>query len=133
MDLDTTGTVLWIAAGFLMMAGVAGVVLALLLDKSAAQSAEAERARKREIRPAVAVEKAPAKPVDEKVLVARKTAYRQGLMVLVGLAVLTAIEFWIGVTGSFTVLLFVLILAKAGLILQYYMHLNRLWSEEEAH
>jgi hypothetical protein len=52
----------------------------------------------------------------------------------VGLAVLTALEFAIAAAleGS-TVFLFVVALVKAGLIIQYYMHLNRAWSEEEAH
>ncbi len=133
MDTEQIRLILWIVAGSLMVAGVVGVGLALFFDKSASQAVEAERARRKAVRPAVAVERAPAMPVDEKVLAARKAAYRRGLVVLVGLAVLTVIEFWIGVAGGFTVLLFVLILAKAGLILQYYMHLNRVWGEEEAH
>ena len=72
--------------------------------------------------------------VDEQALAARKTAYRQGVMVLIGLAVLTVLEFVIAVIlqGSVS-LLFIVVLAKAGLILQYYMHVNRVWSEEEAH
>jgi heme/copper-type cytochrome/quinol oxidase subunit 4 len=79
-------------------------------------------------------EKAPAERVDEKALTARKAAYRQGLYVLIGLAVLTALEFVIAsALGGSTVFLFVLALAKAGLILQYYMHLESVWSEEEAH
>jgi heme/copper-type cytochrome/quinol oxidase subunit 4 len=79
-------------------------------------------------------EEAPAEPVPEKVLTARSAAYRQGLYVLIGLAVLTALEFVIAslLEGS-TVFLFVLALAKAGLILQYYMHLDNVWSEGEAH
>jgi heme/copper-type cytochrome/quinol oxidase subunit 4 len=76
----------------------------------------------------------PAEPVDEKVLADRKAAYRQGLLVLAGLAVLTALEFWIATAaGGSTVFLFILALAKAGVIVQYYMHLDRVWSEEEAH
>jgi hypothetical protein len=65
---------------------------------------------------------------------ARRAAYRQGLLVLVGLAVLTALEFLVAsVLGGSIVFLFVLALAKAGLILQYYMHVHLLWSEEETH
>jgi hypothetical protein len=72
--------------------------------------------------------------VNEEALTARKAAYRQGIIVLVGLAVLTALEFLVaGVLGGSVVFLFVLILAKAGLILQNYMHLDHVWSEEEAH
>ena len=53
---------------------------------------------------------------------------------LVGLAVLTALEFAVAslLEGS-VVFLFVLALVKAGVILQYYMHMDRVWSEEEAH
>jgi cytochrome c oxidase subunit IV len=71
---------------------------------------------------------------NEQTLAARKADYRQGAMVLVGLAVLTALEYVIAVIleGSVS-LLFILVLAKAGLILQYYMHVNRVWSDEEAH
>lgn len=65
---------------------------------------------------------------------ARRAAYRQGLLVLVGLAVLTALEFLVAsALGGSIVFLFVLALAKAGLILQYYMHVHLLWSEEETH
>ena len=69
--------------------------------------------------------------MDEKTLAARKAAYRLGFYVLVGLAVLTAVEFGIAILfeGS-AALLFVLALAKAGTIIQYYMHLNNVWGEE---
>jgi heme/copper-type cytochrome/quinol oxidase subunit 4 len=64
----------------------------------------------------------------------RRRDYRQGFMVLVGLAVLTGLEFLVAsALGGSTVFLFILALAKAGIILQYYMHVDRLWSEEEAH
>jgi hypothetical protein len=72
--------------------------------------------------------------VDEKVLAGRKAAYRQGILVFLGLLALTALEYWIAVrAGGSAVFLFILILAKAGLIVQYYMHLGRVWGEEEAH
>ena len=79
-------------------------------------------------------EAALAEAVDEGALAARKAGYRQGVMVLIGLAVLTVLEFVIAVIlqGSVS-LLFILVLAKAGLILQYYMHVNSVWSDEEAH
>lgn len=73
-------------------------------------------------------------PVNEETLAARIAAYRQGIYVFIGLAVLTAIEFGIALAleGS-TALLFITALAKAGLVIQYYMHLNNVWSEEEVH
>jgi cytochrome c oxidase subunit IV len=61
----------------------------------------------------------------------RRAVYRQGLLVLAGLAVLTALEFWIATRGGgSTVFLFILILIKAGLIVQYYMHLDSVWGAE---
>ena len=79
-------------------------------------------------------EKVPAERVDEQAQAARRAAYRQGLYVLIGLAVLTALEFAVAsILGGSTVFLFVLALAKAGLILQYFMHLDSVWSEEGAH
>jgi heme/copper-type cytochrome/quinol oxidase subunit 4 len=94
----------------------------------------ADRASSRLIEGAEAAAKAPPAPVDPKVRAARKAAYRQGLLVFVALAVLTAIEFAVAfATDGSPVLLFVLVLAKAGLIVQYYMHLRTAWSEEEAH
>ena len=62
----------------------------------------------------------------------RRAAYRRGVYVLVGLAVLTAVEFGVAILleGS-AALLFILALAKAGAIIQYYMHLNKVWGEEE--
>jgi hypothetical protein len=77
---------------------------------------------------------APAERAEEKGMAARGAAYRQGLYVLIGLAVLTVFEFAVAsILGGSTVFLFVLALAKAGLILQYYMHAESVWSEEEAH
>ena len=60
----------------------------------------------------------------------RSAAYRQGLLVLVGLAVLTIVEYLIGIYLPSTVLILIINLFKAGLIVQYYMHVSRLWSEE---
>jgi cytochrome c oxidase subunit IV len=73
-------------------------------------------------------------PPEEHAPAARQAAYRQGLYVLIGLAVLTVLEFVVAsILAGSTVFLFVLVLAKAGLILQYYMHLESVWSAEEAH
>ncbi len=71
------------------------------------------------------------KEVDPKTRTARQAAYRPGILVLVALAVLTIVEYWIAsaLDGS-VVFLFVIALVKAGLILQYFMHLGTLWSEE---
>jgi cytochrome c oxidase subunit 4 len=135
MDTEALRLILWIVAGSLMVAGVVAVGLALLFDKSASHSSEVAKVTpKGAAQAAVGVTKAPVEPVDERTLAARKAAYRQGLYVLIGLAVLTALEFAVAslLEGS-VVFLFVLALVKAGVILQYYMHLDRVWSEEEAH
>jgi hypothetical protein len=135
VDTETLRLILWIVAGLLMLTAVVGIVLALLFGRPIGEpEKKAEPLRIKAAPAAVRAAEAPAEPVTEEVLAARKAAYGQGLAVLVGLAVLTAAEFGVAVFLEGAVaLLFVFILAKAGLILQYYMHLNRVWSEEEAH
>jgi cytochrome c oxidase subunit 4 len=134
MDLEVLRTTLWIVAGLLMLAGVAGVGVSLLLDRSAREEEAEKPEPMRYTQAAAEVAKVPAKPMDPESVAARKAAYRSGVYVLLGLGVLTALEFVIAITleGS-AVFLFVVALVKAGLIIQYYMHLNRAWSEEEAH
>lgn len=134
MDYAAAGSILWTVAGLLMVGSVLGVGLALLLDrKPASPSTEATIPAKEAAVAAVAPE-APPQPVDEKTLASRKAVYRRGILVFVGLAVLTALEFWVAsAAGGSPVFLFIIVLAKAGLILQYYMHLGQLWGEEEAH
>jgi heme/copper-type cytochrome/quinol oxidase subunit 4 len=124
IDFDQLRLTLWIIVGLLMATGVGGVALALVLD------------RRRPTPPRRSVVATPAVPVVRSKESAeqrqkRIAAYRLGLSVLVGLGVLTAVEFGVArfLEGS-AALLFVLILAKAGVILQYYMHLNHVWSEE---
>lgn len=134
MNLETLRLTLWIVAGVLMVGGVAGVGLALFLGRSAHEEELERPTPMRYSQAATAVARAPAKPMAPEAVAARKAAYRSGIYVFLGLAVLTALEFAIAVAleGS-TVFLFVIALVKAGLIIQYYMHLNRAWSEEEAH
>lgn len=61
----------------------------------------------------------------------KSSAYELGGTVLLGLFVLTAVEYAFGVRGLSIVALFIIIMIKAGMILNYYMHVSRLWSEEE--
>jgi hypothetical protein len=136
MDTEQVRLILWIVAGLLMVGGVLGIGLALILGiGSTLPPSEAARPPKSRSAPATAVSKRVApRVVDEKVLAGRRAAYRQGILVFVGLLVLTALEFWVAAgAGGSIVFLFILILAKAGLIVQYYMHLGRAWGEEEAH
>jgi heme/copper-type cytochrome/quinol oxidase subunit 4 len=61
----------------------------------------------------------------------KTAAFRRGVVTFVILAVLTVVELWVSTatTGS-PVFLFIIALAKAGLILWYFMHIFSLWSEE---
>jgi hypothetical protein len=68
--------------------------------------------------------------VDRALLTRRSAAYRLGGMVLVGLAILTAIEYGFALALPSIVALLILGLFKAGLIMQYFMHVSTLWSEE---
>ena len=61
----------------------------------------------------------------------KKAAYRLGVLVLVGLAVLTGIEYAVAHIPDTTIFLFLLALMKAWAILQYFMHIKTLWSEED--
>ncbi len=57
---------------------------------------------------------------------------RLGWIVIGGLAVLTALEYWIAVSVHSTPLpyLAVIALIKAWLIVQYFMHVAQLWRKE---
>lgn len=63
----------------------------------------------------------------------KASAYELGGTVLLGLAVLTAAEYALGVQAISVVALFIVALIKGGMILNYFMHVTRLWSDEEGH
>jgi hypothetical protein len=65
---------------------------------------------------------------NEKMAEKKAAAFRQSAYVFGGLALLTLIEF--GLAGS-SVALFVIGFGKAGLIVNYFMHISSLWSSEE--
>ncbi len=54
--------------------------------------------------------------------------FRLGLLVFVGLAVLTAVEYLVGTNGSFLPAMILMALMKAGLVLWYYMHVKKVFS-----
>ena len=54
-------------------------------------------------------------------------AYRTGVMVLIWLGLLTALEFVANLIGVSTVTMFIFALVKAGIILQFFMHISSLW------
>lgn len=57
-----------------------------------------------------------------------------GVVVLVVLAVLTGLEFLVAINfQSAIVILFIIALFKAVPILQSFMHMSTLWSEEDEH
>jgi uncharacterized membrane protein HdeD (DUF308 family) len=64
----------------------------------------------------------------------KKKAFNTGILVLVALAILTGIEFFIAISlPNAIILLFIAALLKAAPIMQVFMHMSSLWSEEEGH
>jgi cytochrome c oxidase subunit 4 len=63
----------------------------------------------------------------------RAAAYRLSITVGLVLAVLTAVEYFVGLYFASTVLLMLLALFKAVAVLNYFMHVSRLWRQEEGH
>ena len=62
----------------------------------------------------------------------KRAAIGQIMIVALGLALLSGIEFFVGVMpDASTVLLFLLALNKAWLVVYFYMHISRLWSSAE--
>jgi heme/copper-type cytochrome/quinol oxidase subunit 4 len=58
----------------------------------------------------------------------RMNALKRGVIVFIILGVLTAIEYFMGVYESPSVLLWIVALVKAGLVLWYFMHLPRVFN-----
>ncbi len=63
----------------------------------------------------------------------RSAAYRLSAIVALVLAVLTGIEYYAAIHFPSTAILFLLALFKAVAVLNYFMHVSRLWSSEEGH
>lgn len=63
----------------------------------------------------------------------RSAAYRTSVMVGVVLAILTIVEYFAALYMPSTVVLFLLALFKAVAVLNYFMHVSRLWRQEEGH
>jgi caa(3)-type oxidase subunit IV len=61
-----------------------------------------------------------------------KARQRQNLFVMVGIALLTVAEFWLAINlDDPAVPVLIIALIKSGLIVQYFMHIYRLWREED--
>jgi caa(3)-type oxidase subunit IV len=61
----------------------------------------------------------------------KKAAFRQITVVFIALAILTVVEFAVSqALDGAAIPLFIIALLKAGLIVQFFMHIYRLWREE---
>jgi heme/copper-type cytochrome/quinol oxidase subunit 4 len=63
----------------------------------------------------------------------RAAAYRLSVTVGLVLAILTVIEYFAAIYWPSTVVLMLLALFKAVAVLNYFMHVSRLWRQEEGH
>lgn len=61
----------------------------------------------------------------------KKAAFQLGLSIFILLAFLTAAEYFVAVSFASTFLLAVLALAKAGLVVYFYMHISKLGKSDE--
>ena len=61
------------------------------------------------------------------------SSYRTGVMVLLWLSLLTAVEFVANMIGASTVAMFLIAFIKAAIILQFFMHVSSLWIQGESH
>lgn len=64
---------------------------------------------------------------------AKAAVFRRGLVVGLVLTILTAVEFEVSSYEAALVALLSIALMKTAAILQYYMHLGRVWQEDEEH
>ena len=62
----------------------------------------------------------------------RKAGFRTGLVVLLGLGLLTIVEFYAARLQS-VALMYIIIILKAALIMYFFMHITAVWRTEEAH
>ena len=61
----------------------------------------------------------------------RKSAlYREGIIVAIVLAVVTVIEYYVALNLNSFAIMMILALLKAILVVNYFMHIRSLWSEE---
>jgi hypothetical protein len=59
--------------------------------------------------------------------------YRTGIIIVLVLAVLTLIEFYIAVATASVVFLMLVAALKAILVIWFFMHVKRLWAPEGSH
>jgi heme/copper-type cytochrome/quinol oxidase subunit 4 len=63
----------------------------------------------------------------------RATAFRLSTTVALVLAVLTAVEYFVALQHAGATILFLLALAKAYCVVNYFMHISRLWRTDGGH
>jgi cytochrome c oxidase subunit 4 len=63
----------------------------------------------------------------------KAAAFRLSVTVGIVLAILTVVEYFAAIYTGSTVVLFLLALFKAVAVLNYFMHVSRLWRQEEGH
>jgi len=63
----------------------------------------------------------------------RAAAYRASVTVGLVLAILSILEYFVAIYLHSTVVLFLLALFKAVAVLNYFMHVSRLWRQQEGH
>lgn len=63
----------------------------------------------------------------------KSAAFRTSMMVAAGLALLTIGEYFLALVYSGAALLLLIGLVKAYLVVNFYMHISRLWTAEEGH
>jgi hypothetical protein len=56
--------------------------------------------------------------------------YREGVIVAIGLAILTGVEFYIALSLNSFAIMMILGVLKAILVVNYFMHIRSLWSED---
>ena len=62
----------------------------------------------------------------------RKSAlYREGIIVAIVLAVVTVIEYYVALNLNSFAIMMILAVLKAILVVNYFMHIRSLWSEDE--
>ncbi|TLN27496.1 hypothetical protein FDZ74_01345 [bacterium] len=58
-------------------------------------------------------------------------ALRRGVIIFLGLAILTAVEFILAKMSVPSIILWIIALSKAGLVINFFMHISRLFEPED--
>lgn len=62
-----------------------------------------------------------------------KPIYRRGNIAAIALVIITVVELILALTIDSPILLILLAIMKAGIIIQVFMNISRLWNPEEHH